>query len=298
MKYFSDTSNPEQNNRKTYQALIITLAGNLILALSKLYVAHVSGSSALQADAYNSLSDVLYSVTLVIGMMIAIRPADISHPQGHRRFEPLVGLLISFSMAWAGYQAISESIDKIRSGPTTFDLGLPILVLFFSAVIKGVMYWLIHRIATDLSSPTLKTAATDNLMDTITSFTAIIGIYLSSIWSPLADPIAGILVSVWIFRAAFEALQENLGFLTGAGASEERRQQFLDIIRSVPGVANVHQLFAEHVGSTFVLDVHINVDGNTPLYQVHRIETEIEEKLTAIPDVERAYIHVEPLGYE
>jgi cation diffusion facilitator family transporter len=231
-------------------------------------------------------------------MMIAIRPADISHPQGHRRFEPLVGLLISFSMAWAGYQAISESIDKIRSGPTTFDLGLPILVLFFSAVIKGVMYWLIHRIAIDLSSPTLKTAATDNLMDTITSFTAIIGIYLSSIWSPLADPIAGILVSVWIFRAAFEALQENLGFLTGAGASEERRQQFLDIIRSVPGVANVHQLFAEHVGSTFVLDVHINVDGNTPLYQVHRIETEIEEKLTAIPDVERAYIHVEPLGYE
>ncbi|HPB39981.1 MAG TPA: cation transporter, partial [Flexilinea sp.] len=105
MKYFSDTSNPEQNNRKTYQALIITLAGNLILALSKLYVAHVSGSSALRADAYNSLSDVLYSVTLVIGMMIAIRPADISHPQGHRRFEPLVGLLISFSMAWAGYQA-------------------------------------------------------------------------------------------------------------------------------------------------------------------------------------------------
>jgi cation diffusion facilitator family transporter len=175
---------------------------------------------------------------------------------------------------------------------------MPVIVLVGSALIKLLMFWLIRRIAKDISSPTLKTASVDNLMDTITSLTAIAGILLSQIWTSLADPIAGILVAIWIFRAAFNALVENLGFLTGAGAPEERRQQFLDEIAAVPGVANVHQLFTEYAGTKFVLDVHINVDGNTTLYEVHRIETEIEERLTAIPDVERAYIHVEPLGYD
>ena len=57
---------------------------------------------------HTPISDVLYSVMLVIGLLIAVRPADISH-QGHRRFEPLVGLVISISMAWAGYQAVADS---------------------------------------------------------------------------------------------------------------------------------------------------------------------------------------------
>lgn len=298
MKYFSDTSDPEHNNKKTYQALIITLVGNLLLAVGKMTAAQIAPSAALQADAYNSFSDVLYSITLVIGMLIALRPADISHPQGHRRFEPLVGLVISFSMAMAGYQAFTGSIDKIRNGVEPFEFGLPVIVLLFSAIIKALMFWLINRIAKDLASPTLQTAALDNLMDTITSFTAILGILLSRIWTPLADPIAGILVAIWIFRAAFNAIRENLNFLTGAGAPEERRQQFLEVINTVPGVGNVHQLFAEYVGTKYMLDLHINVDGKTSLYEVHRIESEIEDRLTAIPDVERVYVHVEPMGYD
>ena len=298
MKYYSDHSDSVNNNHKMYKALIITLCGNIVLALIKSLAARLSGSSALSADAYNSISDVLYSVMLVIGLLIAVRPADISHPQGHRRFEPLVGMVVSFSMAWAGYRAVSGSIDKIIDGPEPFEFGLPVLILICSAVIKAVMYWSINRIARQIQSPTLQTASVDNLMDTITSFTAIIGIIAAQFINPLADPIAGILVSVWIFRAAFNALRENLNFLTGAGATETQREDFQQIIASVPGVLNVHQIFSEYVGTKLLLDVHINVDGGTTLYEVHQIESEIESRLTEIPDVERAYIHIEPPEYD
>lgn len=297
MKYYADHASHQGHNRELYQALIITLVGNAVLAAGKSLAAGLTDSTALTADAYNSLSDLLYSVMLVIGLLIALRPADLSHPQGHRRFEPLVGLVISFSMAWAGYQAVSEAVQKISSGPTPFTFGLPALVLIASALMKVVMYVLINRIARQVNSPTLKTAATDNLLDVITSITAIVGILLSRI-APLADPIAGILVSIWIFRAAYNALKENLDFLTGAGATEEQRTDFQEIIASVPGVLNVHQIFSEHVGTKLLLDVHINVDGNTPLVDVHRIESEIEARLMEVPDVERAYIHIEPPGYD
>lgn len=298
MKYYSDHADSVKNNHKMYKALIITLCGNILLALIKALAANHSDSTALSADAYNSISDVLYSVMLVIGLLIAVRPADISHPQGHRRFEPLVGMIVSFSMAWAGYRAVSESIDKIIDSPEPFEFGLPVLILLCSAIIKAVMYWTINRIARQIQSPTLQTAATDNLMDTITSFTAIIGIVAAQFINPLADPIAGILVSVWIFRAAFNAMRENLNFLTGAGATENQREDFRQIIASVPGVLNVHQIFAEYVGTKLLLDVHINLDGGTTLYEVHRIESEIETRLMEIPDVERAYIHIEPPEFE
>ncbi len=297
MKYYADHSGHPAQNREFHQALIITLVGNGVLAAGKSLAASLTDSAALTADAYNSLSDLLYSVMLVIGLLIALRPADISHPQGHRRFEPLVGLVISFSMAWAGYQAVSEAVGKIFSGPSAFDFGLPSLVLTASALVKALMYALIRRIARLVHSPTLKTAATDNLLDVITSFTAMVGILLSRIL-PLADPIAGLLVAIWIFRAAYNALKENLDFLTGAGATEEQRTDFREIIAAVPGVLNVHQIFSEHVGTKLLLDVHINVDGSTPLVEVHRIESEIEARLMKEPDVERAYIHIEPPGYD
>lgn len=298
MKWYADQSSSSEDRGSIYQALAVTLIGNLLLAVMKLLAARASGSSALLADAYNSISDVMYSVTLVFGLMLALRPADPSHPQGHGRFEPLVGLIISFSMAWAGYEALHGSVEKIQHGFAPASLGMPTLVLLLSALIKGVMYWLVNRVAVRISNPTLKTAAEDNLMDTITSATAIVGILLSAWIDPLADPIAGILVSVWIFRAAFNALRENLGFLTGAGASQSELEELRRQIAAVPGVLNVHQLFAEYVGTKLLLDVHINVAGSKTLNEVHSIETEIESLIKENKDVERIYIHAEPPEYQ
>ena len=101
MKWIDDSANDTRNIKWMYLALAVTVAGNVLLALTKWAAAVRSGSSSVYADALNSISDVLYSVTLVIGLLISIRPADRSHPHGHERFEPLVGLIISFSMGVA-----------------------------------------------------------------------------------------------------------------------------------------------------------------------------------------------------
>ncbi len=112
------------------------------------------------------------------------------------------------------------------------------------------------------------------------------------------DPIAGLLVSAWIFKNAFDAGRENLGYLTGAGTTTEQCQEFVDVARSVEGVQDVHHLMAEYVGPQLVLDMHINVDGNLTLNESHAIVDRVIEALEALPDVDRAYIHVEPVGWE
>jgi cation diffusion facilitator family transporter len=289
---------PQPERRQQYNtAMAITLAGNVLLAASKGIVAYLSQSVALYADAANSASDVLYSLLLIAGLRIAQQPPDLSHPQGHSRFEPLIGLVVSLSMAFAGYEAGRASIERFLSGGLAVDPGLPTLVLLASAGVKWGMFTVIRRIATRVNSPALGAAARDNLSDVLTSVAALAGAFGSHYVHPLLDPIAGLLVAVWIFRAAFRAGRENINYLTGAGASPELRKRIADVASGVPGVHEVHHVMTEYAGPSLVIEIHINVDGNISLFQAHDIADAVAAKLEEMPDVDRAYVHIEPLGW-
>jgi cation diffusion facilitator family transporter len=290
--------NPQPDQGRLYnQALVITIAGNVLLACAKGFAAYISGSVALFADAANSISDVVYSLLMVIGLNMAQRPPDLSHPQGHSRFEPLVGLLITASMAFTAYTAARASLERFLAGGQPVEPGLPTLVLLGSALVKVIMFLRIRWIAQKLSSPTLSTAAQDNLSDVLTSVAAFVGIYASTL-HPLADPIAGFLVSAWIFRAVYRAARENLGFLTGVGASQDLREQLVREASAVPGVKRVHHVMTEYAGPKLVVDIHVNVDGSMTLFDAHSIADLVTQRLEKIPDVDRAYVHIEPEGYD
>ena len=296
MKWFENSERNEKNIRQMYLALAVTLGGNALLAGIKWIASVRSGSSALQADAWNSISDVFYSLTLIIGLLISIRPADLSHPHGHERFEPIVGLVISLSMGWAGVEALTGAIRKLRGAVSPIDPGQSIPFLLLSAAVKCAMFFVIRSIARQIASKALNNAAEDNLADMLTSAAAAIGILLSAWIHPLADPITGLLLAVWIFRSALHAFLENLNYLTGHGASKTELYELRDEIAAVPGVRGVHQLFADYVGTKLRLDVHIDLDGDMPLSKVHEIETEIEDRMSKRRDIDHVFIHAEPLG--
>ncbi len=287
-----------EHNKLYRKAMAITLAGNIILALSKGLVAYFSGSVALYADAANSLSDVIYSLMMIWGLWVSQQPADHSHPQGHLRFEPVVGMVVTFSMSLAGFEAARAAISRFIDGSVAIDPGLPTIVLLVSALMKLGMFMYIRNIAQTLNSPTLRSASKDNLSDVATSAAAFLGAGLSSFIHPVLDPIAGLLVAAWIFKNAFDAGRENFAYLTGAGTSKEQCEQFVSVARSITGVDDVHHLMAEYVGPKLVLDMHINVDGNLTLNESHAIADRVIEALEELPDVDRAYIHVEPNGWQ
>jgi divalent metal cation (Fe/Co/Zn/Cd) transporter len=107
-----------------------------------------------------------------------------------------------------------------------------------------------------------------------------------------------LLVSAWIFRSAFRAGKENLDFLTGAGASADLREEIQQIAADVPGVTMVHHIMTEYVGPKLVVDMHLNVDGEITLNEAHAISDRVISRLEALPQVDRAYVHIEPHGWE
>ncbi len=294
MQWIREHEPDPQRSRLFRRALLITLVGNLLLAVGKGAVAYYADSVALYADAANSASDVFYSLMLVLGLWMAQQPPDLSHPQGHSRFEPLAGLMVAAAMTFAGYEAGRAAIERFLIGGQAVAPGWPTVALLASAAIKAGMFVLIRRIARSVSSPTLEATARDNLADVLSSAAAFAGTLGSAYLHPLADPLAGGLVSLWIFYAAYEVWRENLYYLTGGGASQELRKQIVDIAAGVAGVERVHQVITEHVGPRLAVDLHVNVNGNVTLFKAHQISDSVQAQLEALPEIDRAYVHVEP----
>ena len=297
MRWVRDYTPKKEDNRLYRTAMIITLSGNLVLAVGKGLVAWLTHSAAIYADAANSISDVVYSLLMVAGLFMAMQPPDLSHPQGHSRFEPLVGLIVTVSMAFAGYAAARNAYTRYLAGGEAIALDLPTFVLLASAAIKAGMFLVIRKIGKQLGSPSLKATATDNLSDVLTSIAAFVGVLLSTLVSPLADPIAGFLVAAWIFKQVYSVGKENLGFLTGKGATMEEVQEFIKAAESIAGVLRVHHIMTEYVGPKLIIDLHVNVDGNKTLYEVHAISDAVATRLQEFPAVDRAYVHIEPDGW-
>lgn len=294
MKWTRDHQ-PNPAREQAFQtALMITLAGNILLVVGKGIATYLSGSIALYADTANSLSDVVYSLALVIALRMVLQPPDLSHPQGHARFEPMVGLVVALMMSIAGYEALRSSIERFIAGGSAIEPGLPTLVLLASAGVKAGMFMVIRNLAHKADSPALRASATDNLSDVLTSTAAFIGIWGSGLLHPLLDPVAGVLVSLWIFKAAFNAGRENFAYLTGAGPDESLREKIIATASGVQGNHEVHHMISEYVGPKLAVDMHINMPGDTSLDFAHEISDRIIAALEELPEVDRAYVHVEP----
>jgi cation diffusion facilitator family transporter len=289
--------NPERY--ALYQrAIRIAIVGNLVLAVSKGAVAWVSNSNAVLADAAISVADVLYTVFLAFGLAISQRPPDRDHPQGHARFEPLVSLVVGVTMGLTGYEVIRHSLSDLFGPLAPIAPGWPTLVLVGSGLIKGMMYLMVRHIARHMRSPAIEATAADNLADVVTSAAALIGVWGSNWVSPLLDSIAGVVVSLWIFKTAYGVLRENLGYLTGQAADPEIIDRIIGEARSVAGVQDVHQVVADYVGPQLRVDMHIDVDGTLPFSQIHDISDAVSRKVESIDEVDLVFIHVEPTERE
>ncbi len=290
---------PDHLRRRLYrQAILIALGGNALLAATKGAVAWFSGSSAVLSDAANSLSDTLYSLLMAGGLYLAHQPPDESHPQGHSRFEPLVSLLIVAMMLVAGVSVAREGIQRFFAGAPVIEPGWPLAALLGSAGLKVVMYVLVKRNAEEVHSPAIHASARDNLADVMSSTAALLGVLGARFIHPLLDPAAGVVVALWIFRTTWEILSENLGYLTGRGASSETTERIIEAATSVPEVLGVHQVIADHVGPQLRVDMHIDVDGEMSLQEAHAIADAVQARVEALNRVDLAFVHLEPAELE
>lgn len=278
------------------RAIWIALVGNGILVLAKGATAWLSGSTAVLATAVDSATDLVYTLFMAWGLSRSQQPADEGHPQGHARIEPVVSSVIGLIMGLAGWEVVKRAIGGLQGEPAALASGWPALVLVGSALVKVVMYILVRRLGRQARSPAIMATAQDNLADVISSGAALAGVLAARWIHPLADPVAGLVVSVWIFRNAAAILAENLGYLTGRAAPPELLDKVHAAACGVDGVAGVHRVIADYVGPQVRVELHVEVDPDCSLLRAHQISNAVRDAVIALDDVDLAFVHLEPAG--
>ncbi len=274
---------------------LLVLGANLLLVAAKGGVYYWTGSLAVGSEAVNSLADSVYSFVIVAGLYLTTRPPDFEHPHGHERIEPFVSLFIALGIFAAGgavlYQAGTALVDgspEVSRGPAAAG------VLVASGIIKYVLYRYCLRASEANNSPALAATAVDNRNDILTASAALVGVLGSLAGYPILDPLAAVVVAVGILYTGVEVVRDNVDYLVGAAPPEELRVEIIRRALAHPDVEGAHDVIAHYVGPEIDVSLHIEVEGDRTLLEAHRIETEVAQSISALPEVDEAFVHVDP----
>ena len=285
------TSNSE---RLKYSAGIVSIVVNTLLFALKYWAGIVSGSVALLADAWHTLSDSLSSVAVIIGVKLSSRKADKKHPFGHGRVENLVAILIGVMLAIVAYEFIMESVDKLRNPDNKAIFGsLAIVVTAVSIVVKELMAQFSFYVSRKTGSTSVKADGWHHRSDALSSIVVLAGIFLQDYFWWI-DAVLGICVSVILMVAVYKIIREAVDKLMGESVPDEIVSQVKAIIGETIGEdLQTHHFHIHKYGSHSELTFHINLPPDMTILEGHDIADMIEKQLRERMGIETT-IHIEP----
>ena len=288
----------KDKRKKILQICIALISVNLGLFVIKFVPSYLFTSVSLRADAFNSLGDLAYSIMFLIGLVYALKPKDKSHPHGHERLEPFLSLLVSIAIASTGIMVVRQALLSLLYNPS-FDFNpFFIVALIISIILKFWLSKYLYKKGKNLDSSALTSSAKDAKADVFASFTAlagIIGAYFGVLW---LDALFGLIVSIWIFRTAYEIGKKNFDYLTGASPPNKEIKKIEKIIEGHDKVISCHNLEAHYVGPKIDVSVKIYLPNDLDFEDAHRIEEDLETKIKEISKIDSVYIHLEPASYK
>lgn len=278
-----------------YSEGIISIIVNLLLFILKYWAGIVTGSLALMADAWHTLSDSASSVIVVGSVKLSSRKADKKHPFGHGRYQQIASIFIAFILGIIAYEFLTDAIDKFRNHEST-TFGLFAIIATTTSVIckEGLAqyaFWAYRKTGYE----TLKADGWHHRSDALSSVIVLIGILLGGkLW--WIDSALGAIISLMLFYAVYEIVRESIDKLLGESPGEKEISQVKKIIRDLTDEqVNPHHFHIHTYGSHTELTFHIQLDGRMDIRKGHELATEIERKISEEMEI-IATIHIEPFS--
>ena len=274
----------------------VSIAGNAALSLFKLLAGMLAHSGAMISDAVHSASDVLSSFIVIIGVKLSVREADKEHPYGHERFECVAAIVLAVVLAvtgiMIGYKAFG-SIEERGSQPMPGLLAL--VAAAVSIVVKEAMYWYTRHFAKRLNSSSLMASAWDHRSDALSSVGALVGIAGARLGHPVMEPIASLVICLFILKAAYDIFRDAMSKMVDRAADAETEKRLADCVLSEKDVLGVDSLQTREFGCRIYVDLEIRLDGALSLYEAHDIAERVHDRIERdFPSVKHIMVHVNP----
>ncbi len=287
----------DAGDKKKAAPMLFSLCMNLLFAIGKGTAAFFGNSNALMADAGESMSDVLTSFIVWVGIRTSIKGPDEDHPYGHGKAEPLASIAVATFLMIASILIASRGVERVWSPPEKPQF-FTLWVLIAAIIFKELIYRYLKNKNKKVNSNALLAEATHNRSDAITSLMALIGITISIYGGrrfiaadAYASLVASVIIaynSIRIFRPAFDEIMD-------AAPSRDLIEKIISIAERVSGVDEVEKCQVRKMGMKYLVDMHVVVNGNLTVIVGHDIAHNVKAAVReGLPEVADVLIHIEP----
>lgn len=279
------------------QAAGVGLVVNAFLAILKLGGGVFTGSLALLADALNSLGDVVTSLIVRRGLIVAQRDADEEHPYGHTKAESIAGLTVSLLILFSAIGLAWETVRGLGLEREALSKAA-VWVAFLAAITKELLYRYTIRSSHRLHSRSLQAAAWDHRCDALASGAIALALGMAPFLGQhawIVDPLAAlgicfflIYVGIGVYRKTAEELMDQQGPTAFV-------EQIGDLALKDPDVRVVETLRVRKSGLEFFVEIHLEVDGQMSVIQGHCVGHRVKDAIMLqFPQVRDVHVHIEP----
>ena len=291
---------------REHRIYFVTLMGsvvNVVLLVFKFMAGILGGSAAMIADAVHSLSDFLTDIVVVLFVKISSKPEDKDHDYGHGKYETLATSFIGVALLCVGLYILYSGSYRTWAAFNGVPIEQPGIVALwaalFSIMLKEWTYRFTAKVGKEVQSQAVIANAWHHRSDSLSSIGTAIGIggaiFLGKEWAVL-DPIAAVVVSIFIIRTAAMLVSGALDELLEKSLPDAEERQIAEIVQSEPEVSGMHHLCTRRIGSRIAIEMHLRMPGDISLNESHAHATNIERKLRShFGERTHINIHVEPL---
>ena len=285
--------NIKERYRKIRWVLVYVLFLNWGVAAAKLLYGWLIHSASMTADGFHSFSDGSSNIIGLIGIWIASRPIDETHPYGHKKFETLTSIGISILLFLVSFNVVREGILRFLH-PVVPQVNVSsFLVMGITLAVNIAVMIYEKRMGVVFKSDILISDALHTRADILTSSSVIITLIGIKFGFPILDPIASLMISGFIAYAAVDILKESSRVLSDGVAIPI--EEIKRIVLSIRGVEECHQIRSRGRGDDIHIDLHVLVDPEMHMHRAHHLSYAIENKIKKdFRGVTDVVVHMEP----
>ncbi|HNX29309.1 MAG TPA: cation diffusion facilitator family transporter [Syntrophomonadaceae bacterium] len=286
---------------KKQKVAALSIISNTLLVIFKLVAGILTNSVSIIAEAIHSSLDLLAAIIAFTAVKISGHPPDKTHRYGHGKFENVSGSIEALLIFIAAIWIISEAYQKIINGSAVETISIGIGVMAFASLANWIISGILMKTARETDSIALEADAMHLRTDVYTSLGVMLGLLVLSLTRiQILDPLIALCVALLIIKAAYElTVKAVLPLLDVALPPEEEAEIENALKMTMPqGISSFHQLRTRKAGSERYVDMHLVVQRDLNIAQVHdicdQIENEIELRLSHV----HVMVHAEPCGDE
>jgi len=282
-----------RKERKGYYVALLSIFLNIILFSFKYWAGLKYNSVAIRADAWHTLSDVITSIIVILGLWISFVPADERHPFGHGRAEEVASIILATLLMVVGLNFIKESLAKLTAHESANFGVAAVMIFLISAGVKEGMALLSLRVGRKRGSNALMADAWHHRSDALASLLIFFGVLMGKeYW--WVDGAMGMGVSIFIIYISYKILKDVISLILGEEADEEEKERIKNLTLDVsPHIKDVHHIHIHRYGGHVELTFHIRLPPDMELKEAHGIVKEIEDKIMKELGMETT-VHVDP----